>query len=95
MADAFLAQWPKDKLKLASYLAAGDFDGLLHTAHGLKATMGLLEAQPVSALAQRLESVAAFADATAADGLIALLAREVDLLAEALQQRSVGFSGQI
>jgi PAS domain S-box-containing protein len=93
VADAFSAQWEQDKAQMRKDLDAGHFDGIMHTAHALKATLSLFEAQPASALAQRLENAASQADATAADALLLSLTRELEVLLQALKMR-IGSFGQ-
>jgi CheY-like chemotaxis protein len=95
VADVFCEQWEQDKVRLEADLAAGDFHGMLHAAHALKATLSLFEAQPASALAQRLESMAAFRDAAAVAALIPSLVREVESLVQALRQRAGSYGQNI
>ena len=95
VADVFCEQWEQDKARLEADLAAGDFHGMLHAAHALKATLSLFEAQPASALAQRLESMAAFRDAAAVAALIPSLVREVESLVQALRQRAGSYGQNI
>ncbi len=90
VADAFVAQWPKDREHLRASLAAADFNGLLHISHGLKGTLALFGAAPASRLAHQLEAMAAFADMESVSGMVEPLVEEVAILVEALQSRAAG-----
>jgi PAS domain S-box-containing protein len=66
IAQAFVDQWPVDAEKMRTALRTDDLQALLHTAHALKGTTAMFGAAPASALAARIEALAATGDAVGA-----------------------------
>jgi HPt (histidine-containing phosphotransfer) domain-containing protein len=84
IAQAFLDQWPIDIEKMRAALQSGEMQTLLHTAHALKGTTALFGAAPVSAIAARIESSAAAANAAAIAQLLEPFAQESEKLLAAI-----------
>jgi HPt (histidine-containing phosphotransfer) domain-containing protein len=77
ISDVFIAQWPVDAAKMASALASGDFDAVMHVAHTLKGTLGMFGAQPAVSLATDLEQLALACSGASSTELTATLAAKV------------------
>ncbi len=95
VADAFLAQWPKDMERLRNALAAGDFASVLHVSHALKGTLAIFGAKPASLLAHRIEALAAAADTQSIAELFEPLTQEIQALEAALRSSAITASGRI
>jgi hypothetical protein len=86
VADAFAAQWPRDRAKLYSNLQTSDLPAFLNTVHALKGTLGLFGARPATDLAAHMESVARQGISAGMDTDLELLCIEVEKVLLALQQ---------
>lgn len=80
----FLRQWPIDRERLLSTLAAHQLSAFMHVVHALKGTLAMFGAQPAVRLAQRAEALALQGKATGLAELVAALNAEVTQLLAAL-----------
>jgi CheY-like chemotaxis protein/HPt (histidine-containing phosphotransfer) domain-containing protein len=92
IADVFVAQWPKDVLKMTQALENDDRESLLQVAHALKGTLGMFGAIPAVALASELEGLASLGEdlgkvklAESPQIKLVALCKQVDYLLEALR----------
>lgn len=89
ISEAFVAQWPRDQEKLKQALSVGDMPSVLHTAHALKGTLSMFGAQPASAIAHRLETMAASQDPAGMDVEMSALVTEVQYLMQVIDSDAV------
>ena len=84
IAQAFVDQWPSDIEKIRKSLAQGDLQSVLHTAHALKGTTAMFGGAPASALAARIEALAAKQDGASIAPLIEPFVQESQKLLKAI-----------
>jgi response regulator RpfG family c-di-GMP phosphodiesterase len=83
VAEAFVAQWPADKLKLREALGKSELNVVLYTAHALKGTLSMFGAAPAAHLAAQIETMASESDAAGIGRILDFFVLEVErLLAE-------------
>ena len=84
LVEFFREDFPPILSQLRSAAEAGDAEGVLHAAHGLRGLVCNFDAQAAVLAAQRLEQMAADGDLTRAGAGVLELEREVSRLAEKL-----------
>ena len=78
--QSFLEQWPEDMEKICTHLNDAEPLPVQHTAHALKGTLAMFGARPASAIAARIEALAAQSDLDGIEAMLAPFIAEVDHL---------------
>ena len=80
IAQTFVDQWPSERERMATALATGDLQPILHISHALKGTLAMFGAKPAQALADQIERCAVRSDKAGIDVRLALLFDEMESL---------------